>query len=884
MRTSSGEARVEIVGEASRAMIVLPGDLKGQNETVYGAFELSSYIGKITGRDLEIISEGRGAYQIVRGRRRFVPLDKVEKMPEGKPEIQVGWTSKALKEVDKAKVDQLDIDGFLIRTTPDTIFLVGPKDWSTAYACHTFLEELCGVRWFLPGEFGEDVPRQFPLSVPIVDRTHEPAYGHRQYSGFQWRDQRELQRWRMHVKERWRLRYHHNLHRVFDVKKYEEELPDVFPILGGKRRIPGPNMSGGWQPCLTHPKAVEVAVEYAKETFAKQPDYASISLGINDGGRYCECERCLKLVDEEAESEGRRSVWFFQFANKVAERFDEVFPDKLIGYLLYGECKAFPEGMKIHPKLVGFYVSPSFGLITPEGKERYDNGLAELTKSVSTFALYDWFYGDGLCIPRLQIRQAKYWLEHGYKMGARHCKAEAYMNWGLDGFKYWVHAKLLWDPALDVDDLMTEFFTRFFKESAKPMQEYFKIVEEYTVKPVKMVCNLPQGPHEMVVNFRFRYPEQLASFPPEAVERCEPLLDQARKLARNYMVRERVQYFRSAFEVAKMMTLRYHNATEALPLLQKGETLPEGMPLLARALHRDFDVEQYYRWVLSDDPFCVRYPDTTMFGAATRARGAAGNTLGLEIVDELRKVGGKAITPQMLDQVRTQVLKRAFAKIRSPEVLKVAKGAIGAAAGKIILCNKAEKAPTVDGKLQDPCWQEARIYSDFARRGTGGEPEYRTEVRLVYAGPRLYVALVCYQDPENLLAWTRERDGRVWREDGIEFLLNRPEDRTADQRFQVIANTKGNIFDYYNGKTDWDGDLEVKTGTGPDHYVIELSVPLKDIGMEPAKGRFLRVNIVRNVFARKQYGSGKHKEISNWFLTPFSNLVPQARGWLVFNP
>ena len=113
---------------------------------------------------------------------------------------------------------------------------------------------------------------------------------------------------------------------------------DDFPnALRGKGNV------AGWQPCLTHPKAVDVAVEYARGYFSKRPDDASISLGVNDGGRYCECERCMKLVDDSLDHEERRSRWFFQFANAVAKRFDEEFPDKLIGYLLYGECKRFPK-------------------------------------------------------------------------------------------------------------------------------------------------------------------------------------------------------------------------------------------------------------------------------------------------------------------------------------------------------------------------------------------------------------------------------------------------------------------------------------------------------------------------------------------------------------
>jgi hypothetical protein len=322
-------------------------------------------------------------------------------------------------------------------------------------------------------------------------------------------------------------------------------------------------------------------------------------------------------------------------------------------------------------------------------------------------------------------------------MGARHCKAEAYMNWGLDGFKYWIYSKLMWNPSLDVDALMDEFCSRFFRESVKPMKDYFRIVERYTVEPVKKPLTTDQGEAEGVVNFRFRYPEQLASFPPKAVEECQPLLDDAEKKAKSLTVRERVRYFRAAFQVARMMTLRYHYATDALPLLADGKTLPQGMPLLAQALDEELDVEQYYRWMLRDDPFCVRYPEATMFGATTTARAAAAKTLGERIINELRNPGNAAITAQMLEQAKARVLTEAFSQVRSPQALKVARNSVGPFAGKVVLCNRTETTPKIDGQLDDPCWDTAPVYSDFAAHGSGGEPEYRTEVRVVHDGSKL---------------------------------------------------------------------------------------------------------------------------------------------------
>ena len=876
---AAAEPGVCIVDGARTATVVLPADLRG-GDAYYAAFEISAYVGKITGRELTVVAEGCGVWGRKGRNRRLIPFDELPARPASDVEIHVGWTERLTGAVDRAAIEKLDIDGFVIKIEPTAVYLIGRKGWSTAYACFTFLEAFCDVRWYLPGELGEDVPRRDTLYVPRIDKVYEPAYRHRQYSGFQWRNQRELQRWGAHRKVRARLQYHHNLCRVFDVAKYGKQCPDLYPILGGKRRVPGVGNVAGWQPCLTHPKAVELAVEYAKDYFAKNPDAASISLGINDGGQYCECDRCMKVVDESLGEDRQRAPWFFAFANAVAARFDELFPNKVIGYLLYGQCH-LPEGMKIHRRLIGFEVFPSYRLILPEAKAEYDERLAQIAESCPTFALYDWFYGDGLVVPRLQIRQAKYWLEHGYEMGARHVKAEAYMNWGLDGFKYWMHAKLMWDPSLDVDEMMDEFFPRYFRAAAAPMREYYRVVEEYSVRPVMKSFEIDEGEVMRPINFRFRYPEQFESFPPGAVEACEPLLDEAEKRAESYIVRERVRYCRAAFEVAKMMTTRYHLTRDAIPLLGEPGTLARGMPLLARALSRDLDVDQYYAWVLRGDDFCVRYPEHSMFGGVTLARSTAASTLGQQIIAELRKIRPRQLTADTISRTVDRTLTAALAQIPDSDARNAAQVAVGPFARKIVLCKRA-RAPGIDGRLDDACWRDAEACSDFAAIGTGRSATYRTEARVAYDGKTMYGAYRCFQDPSLLLAWTVARDGRVWREDGIEFLLNRPDDTSKDQNFQIIANTQGNIYDSYLGDSKWDGDIRIATAVEPDSYTVEFSVPLAQIGIDPARDRFLRVNMVRNVYARKTLHTGREKEISSWYLAHFGNLDPRARGWLVF--
>ena len=49
-------------------------------------------------------------------------------------------------------------DGFALSRKGETLFIVGGDARGTLYGVYDFLETDLGVRWFMPGEMGEDVP------------------------------------------------------------------------------------------------------------------------------------------------------------------------------------------------------------------------------------------------------------------------------------------------------------------------------------------------------------------------------------------------------------------------------------------------------------------------------------------------------------------------------------------------------------------------------------------------------------------------------------------------------------------------------------------------------------------------------------------------------
>ncbi len=62
-------------------------------------------------------------------------------------------------------------DGFALSRDGETLFIVGGDARGTLYGVYDFLDTDLGVRWFMPGEMGEDIPSSPTVLLPTVSRT-----------------------------------------------------------------------------------------------------------------------------------------------------------------------------------------------------------------------------------------------------------------------------------------------------------------------------------------------------------------------------------------------------------------------------------------------------------------------------------------------------------------------------------------------------------------------------------------------------------------------------------------------------------------------------------------------------------------------------------------
>src|SRR5450759_5263772 len=100
----------------------------------------------------------------------------------------------------------------------------------------------------------------------------------------------------------------------------------------------------------------------------------------------------------------------------------------------------------------------------------------------------------------------------------------------------------------------------------------------------------------------------------------------------------------------------------------------------------------------------------------------------------------------------------------------------GVAQRSTIKAFKSDQSPVIDGRLNDPVWNNAIPFSDFkmVEPVPGSDPTEKTEVRVIYDHSSIYIGIRCFDsEPDKIAANTMEHDKSVERnEDQISILLS----------------------------------------------------------------------------------------------------------------
>jgi len=101
---------------------------------------------------------------------------------------------------------------------------------------------------------------------------------------------------------------------------------------------------------------------------------------------------------------------------------------------------------------------------------------------------------------------------------------------------------------------------------------------------------------------------------------------------------------------------------------------------------------------------------------------------------------------------------------------------------------RVDRAPKLDGTLDDPLWRLARPITGFRQREPyeGQTPTERTEVRILYTKHEVYFGVVCFDsNPHGIVATELRRDVSQELDDYFEIVIDSSHDRRNAYVFQI---------------------------------------------------------------------------------------------------
>ncbi|HRU06700.1 MAG TPA: sugar-binding protein, partial [Candidatus Brocadiia bacterium] len=170
------------------------------------------------------------------------------------------------------------------------------------------------------------------------------------------------------------------------------------------------------------------------------------------------------------------------------------------------------------------------------------------------------------------------------------------------------------------------------------------------------------------------------------------------------------------------------------------------------------------------------------------------------------------------------------------------------------LCPRAERAPKVDGALDDAVWKNALVAREFFLLGNGRSTPSKTQTHVFFLwdDAYLYIGARCF-DPKarELKAPARldKPDGDIGWGDSLEFFLDTT--GAGEEAYQIAVDLAGNVWDAHHKADDsidqaWSSNAVAASGREDGAWTLEVALPLKSFGVKTLAGRTWGLNAGRN--------------------------------------
>lgn len=382
-------------------------------------------------------------------------------------------------------------DEILVKPITDGVILTGHPQRGAVYAVDTYLEDVCGVRWWTSTE----------ARYPSYECVPQPAAEIRHASPFTYRETYYLDGFDADFKVRLkgnvssltrymftpmtfippekggdhRLYYfkgrrsaYHSFFEILPPSEYFAAHPEWFSLRDGVRRAD--------QLCLVNPSMKATFIQETLKRLRDDPsaDFIQVSQNDFDGG-VCECAGCQAVIAEEG---GAASGLHLRFVNDVAAAVEQEFPHVTVDTFAYRFTRKPPTKTRPRHNVTIRLCDITSAFNEPLETRRLDDGFTadlEAWSQVAPGQIYVWDYVANftsymLPHPNLGVLAAnvRLFARSGaagvFEQGDALCSAGAFAP-----LMHWLLAHLLWNPAADEEVLVQDFLEGCYGPGAAPL-------------------------------------------------------------------------------------------------------------------------------------------------------------------------------------------------------------------------------------------------------------------------------------------------------------------------------------------------------------------------------------------------------------------------------
>src|SRR5439155_11629224 len=195
---------------------------------------------------------------------------------------------------------------------------------------------------------------------------------------------------------------------------------------------------------------------------------------------------------------------------------------------------------------------------------------------------------------------------------------------------------------------------------------------------------------------------------------------------------------------------------------------------------------------------------------------------------------------------------------------------------------RVDRAPQMDGTLDDPLWQRATPITNFLQREPyeGQSPTEQTEVRILYTKHEVYFGVACHDSfAGGPVATQLRRDVTQEFDDYFEIVIDSRRDRRNAYVFQInplgtqrdALITDEQAGDTQDGDPGWDGVWSSEARITGDGWTATIAVPFSTLNFMQSQDVLWGVNFKR--FIRRK---NEEDLWSGWRRTFGATKISQA--------